>query len=93
VEPRAAGFSDRGRLAAGFGPGPCEQPALQTWGAWALRSFRSQAVRFSGRISRRCTIGKTLAAAAPQAGQAQGAPDSAIERSCVKGPHARHSKS
>jgi len=54
---------------------PCEQPALQTCGAWALRSFRSQAVRFSGRIARRWITENIFGDDVPHSGQFAGSLD------------------
>ena len=74
VEACMAGLSPT--LAFAFGlAGPCEHPAPQTCGAWALRSLRSQAVRFSGRIERRWITEKILGDEVPHSGQFAGSPD------------------
>lgn len=81
-----AGFSP-GVVARRFA-GPCEQPEPQTCGAWALRSLRSQAVRFSGRMERRWITEKIFGEDAPHSGQFAGALDWSRPRSFVNGPHA-----
>lgn len=80
-----AGFSP-GVVARGFA-GPCEQPLPQTCGALALRSLRSQATRFSGRMERRFTAEKIFGEDSPHSGQFAGALDWSRLRSFVKGPH------
>ena len=74
VEDCRAGLSPP--LAFAFGLAwPCEQPAPQTCGAWALRSLRSQALRFSGRIERRWITEKTFGDDVPHSGQFAGSLD------------------
>ena len=53
----------------------CEHPLPQTCGAFALRSFRSQATRFSGPMERRFTAEKIFGEDVPHSGQLAGALD------------------
>ena len=63
-----------GVVARGFA-GLCEQPELQTCGAFALRSLRFQAMRFSGRMARRLITEKIFGEDVPHSGQLAGALD------------------
>lgn len=74
VEDCMTGRSPLATLAFGLA-WPCEQPVPHTCGALALRSLRSQAVRFSGRIERRWITEKIFGEDVPHSGQFAGSLD------------------
>ena len=75
LEVWSAGFAP-GLVARGFGfAWLCEQPLPQTCGAFALRSLRSQAVRFSDRMELRLITENIFGDDTPHSGQLAGALD------------------